>query len=361
METEELYRPYLRVIVLVDAKAYLKDIGVTEPTQDQLNQVQNMYAPIIINKYPDEFDISCTIEYSTDSTNGYQNCMVDITNLSASIRYQMLNKHYSKLKIQAGYLGRSYHYLDNVENNRLSTIYSGSIAWIGTNVQQRKNVVTRFIGVSTFSGDTAELYSTSYSISFNGSYNLYQLLRELVKNNHNPDFYLNKGSVDAIEITSETSSITLENLNDKLIKYSTTITYDFDNTSMYDTNYYIKLNSPSDPPTEYNTVKMDEGTGLIGIPTLQTGDNPTVKVECLFNPCLKIYNYVKLNNADIQLPNQSDYSSASSASYVGAYLDPTGYYKITKITYSLDTRGENFKQELETTPYNIYNRITGGN
>lgn len=359
METEELYRPYLRIIILIDAKAYLKDIGVTDPTQDQINKVQNMYPPIIINRYPDEFDISCTIEYSTDSTNGYQNCMIDITNLSAYVKYQMLNKHYAKLKVQAGYLGKDYRYTDNIENTKMSVIFSGSIAWIGTTIQQRKNIITRFIVVSTFSGDTAELYSTSYSVSFNGSYNLYQLLNELVKNNNNPDFYLNKGSVDAVELTSETSDITLENLNSKLDHYSTTVSYDFDSTSMYDNEYYIKLNSSEDIPTKYNTIELNENTGLIGIPTLQSGDNPTVKLECLFNPSLKIYNYVKLNNEDIQLPTQSDYSSASSASYIGSYLDPTGYYKITKITYSLDTRGENFKQELETSPYNIYERITG--
>lgn len=359
METEELYKPYLRVIILIDAKAYLRDNGVENPTQDQITKVQNMYAPIIINRYPDEFDISCTIEYSTDSTNGYQNCMVDITNLSAYIKYQMLNKHYAKLKVQAGYLGKNYFYTDSIENSKMSTVFSGSIAWVGTTVQQRKNIITRFIAVSTFSGDTAELYSTSYSVSFSGSYNLYQLLYELVKNNNNPDFYLNKGSVSAIELTSYTSNITLENLNSELDHYSTEVTYDFDIGSMYDTDYYIKLNSSQDAPTKYNTVEVNENTGLIGIPVLQSGSNPTVKLECLFNPCLKIYNYVKLNNEDIQLPTQSDYSSASSASYMGAYLDPTGYYKITKITYSLDTRGENFKQELETSPYNLYERITG--
>ena len=52
----------------------------------------------------------------------------------------------------------------------------------------------------------------------------------------------------------------------------------------------------------------------------------------------------------------------SSPAIFKGYLDNSnassgyGYYLVLKITYSLDSRGSNFIQEIEASPYELYNR-----
>lgn len=357
----ELYRPYIRLIIMVDPYSYCNDIGITNPDIDLINKIRNTYTPIIINRYPDEFDISCSIETGNIDNGSVSNitCEVSITNLSSYIKFQMLNKHYSKLKIQAGYLGQDYTYDSDISKYSLSTLFSGTIAWIGTTIEQRSNVITKMIGLANISTDTASIYNTAFSVSFSGSYNCYQLLRELVQNSNNPDFILNQSSINAIELTDEVGSVNINNINQILSKYSTITTYDFENSTLYDIDFYMKLNSSTIKPTEDNTIEINENTGLIGIPTLETGSTPVVKFDCLFNPALKLYNFVKINNYDIQMPTQSDPETALTATNVGNYLNYDGYYKIVKINYDLETRGSNFKQSIEASPYNIFKTTTG--
>lgn len=348
----------------------------------------DFYKPIEINIYPDDLELSCTIVRDCLQGNFALTCLIDVVNLSTYIKWQLLNKGYKYMIVTAGYLGDRYYDAEDKDSyieSRLKVIFKGRILWIGTEVDARKKVITRFLSVQNPS-QTFESMTEATSIRYDGGYNLYQLISDIVRVNNNPNVKLNLSDEDynqILETQIHISRFDRKSLDDILNQYGITISEGFDLTDgAISAESYIQMNSKKVPPDDNtNVVIVSEETGLINIPTLQkSGNYPAIRFKMLFDSRVKTFNYVKLRNSDIQLPLVDDPTDVTNLN-TGIYLDtsdiegvgvidseeytggkPTGwgYYLVLKITYSLESRGGNFIQEIEASPYNLYDQILGG-
>ena len=228
--------------------------------------------------------------------------------------------------------------------------------------------ITRFLSVQN-PAQVLDAYTKMMSIRFDAGYNLYQLISDVILMSNNPNVKLNLTDEDKnIIITTEENYNTynLRTLDDILNLYSIKIAEGYDLTLDYISNEtYLTMNSDRVPPDASNTIEVNENTGLINIPTLQSsGDYPTVRFKMMFDSRIKPFMYVKIRNADIQLVAVEDVTDVDNFN-TGIYLDygdnGYGYYLVLKITYSLDSRGGNFTQDIEASPYNLYNKIAQDN
>jgi hypothetical protein len=85
--------------------------------------------------------------------------------------------------------------------------------------------------------------------------------------------------------------------------------------------------------------ELNSETGMIGVPT-QVDYGATVKM--LMNPRIKIKDLIHVDNS--QIVNQA-FTSPGSPIYL---LDQSGMYRVTKITYTGDTRGNDWYTEVDT-------------
>lgn len=361
------YKPHIRIKIFADI-----------PSKD----VKEFYPPIIINRYPDDLEVNLTIERNLITGNFAWTLLLDVVNLNTFIKWQLLNKKYRYMIVYAGYLGLDYYKVpederDSFIESKLKVIYMGSMLWMGTIVDARKKVTTRFLSVQNPS-ESLTGYTEALTIRYDAGYNLYQLINDIVRTHNNPNVKLNISDSLYEEFTKTKitySEFNRKTFNDVLSLYGIQISYGDDHSySLGDEmlsyeklteNYYINLNSEQVAPTKDNSTLVTENTGLIDIPTLQMeGEYPVVRFKMLFDWRIKPFDYVKLKNSDIQLPIVSSSTDVKNFNS-GIYLDTTstdsgyGYYLVLKIVYSLDSRGENFVQEIEASPYNIYNRIIG--
>ena len=86
-------------------------------------------------------------------------------------------------------------------------------------------------------------------------------------------------------------------------------------------------------------VVLTHETGLVGTPE-QT--NEGIKVRCLLNPRLRISGRIKLDNASIQEAKTELKASAMRS----PAQDADGFYRILKVDYSGDTRGNDWYADL---------------
>lgn len=370
MSKVEFYKPHIRIKFFADVES---------------TQVASKYPPIVVNRYPDDLEIACTVVRDCLQGNFALTALLDIVNLNTYAKWQLLSKHYRYMIIYVGYLGRDYYNLeesaiDNYLDSRLKIVFKGYVVWMGNIVEARKKVTTRFLAVQN-PAESLSANTDSMSIKFSAGYNLYQLINDIVRNANNPNVKLNLSEGDYKEILKtevEYNNFHRKSIDSILNIYGITIQQGFDMTEGYITeSTYIQMNSRSLKPDEnLNVTVVTEETGLINIPTLQTtGQYPAIRFKMLFDPRVKTFEYVKLLNGDIQLP--SDVNSAEDVPNIansGYYLDSInvetdeldengnkklistgwGYYCVLKITYSLESRGGNFIQEIEASPYNIY-------
>lgn len=362
MSEIKYYKPHVRAVIYADV-----------PNKNLVE----FYPPIDINKYPDTLEVSCTVERNALTGNFALTLLFDVVNLNTYIKWQLLNKRYVGIIVYAGYLGTDYYDTEDkdkyIEAN-MKVIFKGSIAWMGTIVEARKKVTTRFLAVQNPTS-ALDAHIEALSIRFNAGYNLYQLINDVARVNNNPNIKLNIGDEDYKELLETNFTYDTSNSNDInhiLNQYSITITKGFDLTDNYiSEETYLQMNSEKVAPNDdENVVLVTEDTGLIDIPTLQAGSkSPTVRFKMLFDYRVMTFNYVKLRNSDIQLPQVDTVDSESIKNFnTGIYLDNSdgiggvsgyGYYLVVKIVYSLESRGDNFIQEIEAVPYNVYNKVTG--
>lgn len=351
----QFYKPHIKARIFADVPS---------------EEVAKFYPPIDINKYPDSLELSCTVVRDCLQGNFALTLLLDVVNLSTYIKWQILNKKYRYIIVYAGYLGTDYYDAEDKDKfmeSKLKIIFKGPILWMGTEVEARKKVTTRFLAVQN-PAESLSAYNESMSLRYEAGYNLYQLINDLARINNNPNIKLNLSTEDYTTLLD--NSVTIKNWRRKTIDsvlnlYGITITQGFDLTEgTISKETYIQMNSKRVLPDDRsNVVLVTEDTGLIDIPTLQnSGDYPVVRFKMLFNYNVKTFEYVKLKNSDIQLPLVDGVEDVTSLN-TGIYLDNSnvssgyGYYLVLKITYSLDSRGSNFIQEIEASPYELYNRI----
>jgi hypothetical protein len=84
-------------------------------------------------------------------------------------------------------------------------------------------------------------------------------------------------------------------------------------------------------------IELNPTSGLIGVPEQL---NYGVKGKCLLNPRIKINSLIHIDNSLIR---------AQQASQTAQYtLDNDGIYRVIKVAYSGDTRGDEWYTEFET-------------
>ena len=357
MSKLQFYKPHIKIKIFADIPS---------------EEVKQYYPPIEINKYPDTLEVSCTVVRDCLQGNFALTMLLDVVNLNTFIKWQLLNKKYRYIMIYAGYLGTDYYEQsdkDNYIDSNLKILFKGDIVWMGTVVEARKKVTTRFLAVQN-PAQTLSSYNEQMSLRYEAGYNIYQLINDIARLNNNPNIKLNLSEEDYEEVL-ETDVIydnsKRKSLDEILNMYGITIQQGFDLTEgAISKETYIMMNSKRREPKDgENVVLVTEDTGLINIPTLQVSDNPTVRFNMLYDYRVSTFNYVKLRNSDIQLPVISDANAEqiTTVGNTGRFLDTSdgssgfGYYLVLKITYSLDSRGGNFIQEIEASPYNIYNTI----
>ncbi len=356
------YKPHIRITFYANIN-----------TKDEAN----LFPPIVVNKYPDDLEITCTIDRDALTGNFAMKCLVDIVNLNTYTKWQLINHRYQYIEVCAGYLGTDYYSQDDKDTyiqSKLKVLFRGPILWVGTIVEARKKVTTRFLSVQNYA-QSLDASLQALSIRYNAGYNLYQLIRDAVGLVYNTDAKLNLNEKDKEQLITTTvvyDSNNIKSIEDILNLYSITITEGYDMNEGQTVQSYLQMNSEASPPVEdqsqgeVNVVDVNENTGLINIPTLQSsGDYPTLRFTMMFDYRVKLFNYVKIENADVQLPVLEDIEDVTKLNY-GQYLDAEvvgdtitgkGFYLVKKITYSLESRGGNFTQEIEASPYDIYNQI----
>jgi hypothetical protein len=101
-----------------------------------------------------------------------------------------------------------------------------------------------------------------------------------------------------------------------------------------------------------NAIMLNSATGLIGMPTLETGG---VYARSLINPQLKVNSLVKIDQASIQglLPQLGPNGQPTPGTTPNDIGNPTmpnlaanGVYKVFEISVDGDTRGQNWYQDL---------------
>lgn len=356
--SKKLFKSFLRITITPNLLNVFKEIETSKGrslTKKEKESIRDLYPPVVINKYPDEFTCSCNI---TREATAVTQMVLSITNLSAYIRLHLLNAKYNKITVEAGYLGLGWRTGQPIDESDLSIIFKGSILWMGTQVEARKNITTQFVCISGTT-ESLEAYSGLMAMNYQAGYNLYQLIHEVYVNASNPDIKLNLSENDANKLLETTTgAIKPHELGSILKNFSIDMTYDWEGTDTCDLDDYINLNSSDSVPEEDAIHNINENTGLIDMPSLQ-GER-TIKFKMLFNSNIKIFDYIKLNNYDIQLPMVEDASGDSlSKANSGYYLDPDGIYRINRLDYSLSTRGSDFFIEVTAVAKDIYSQVTG--
>lgn len=354
----KLFKRHLRITIYPDlGKLFLQreeNLG-RKLTEEEKYDIQDLYPPVVINKYPDEFTVSCSIVRAVQPAHLATQLVLDVTNLSAFTRLHILNAQYKRICIEAGYLGKHWEYGDPIQDGDLDILFKGSIVWMGTTVEARRNIVTRFVGIA---GNTEALsaYSNLMGLNYQAGYNLYQLVHEVYVNSDNPDIKLNLSDEDRNKLLQTTTGVIKPtDLGQVLKNQSIDMTYEWEGTGTIDSDVYINLNSKDNEGEVY---PINETTGLIDMPSLQGERN--IKFKMLLNSKMKILDYVRLNNYDIQLPtldstDEEDLKKANS----GFYLDREGLYRITRISYALNTRGTSFVMDIEAVARDVYAQMTG--
>lgn len=373
-EYDYLFKPTLRITIYPDLakifEEYTSRRGTDLTSEDKL-KIQNMYPPIVLNKYPDEFSCNCSI---TRKVGAVSELILEVLNLSAYSRLHILNANYKCITVEAGYLGPNWksewnndlnytggYFYDNnkgvsYRETNLKILFKGHILWMTTEVQSKKEITTKFIAISGTT-ETLSAYSNLMSVSYDAGYNLYQLIHEVYVNSDNPDIKLNISEENRDKLLEiPQGNVNPYTLSSVLSKFSINMNYDWEGTGSYSMDDYIYISDPS----KIDNVPVhivNEETGLIDLPSL---DNQKIKFKMIFNPDFKVFDLVKLNNYDIKLPSISDASGESLAkAYSGKYLDSGGIYRINEIIYTLNTRGSDFCMEITAIALGIYDTITG--
>ena len=112
-----------------------------------------------------------------------------------------------------------------------------------------------------------------------------------------------------------------------------------DNTQLYFNNGKVNLTSVTDLNKD-DIIYLDSTSGLIGTP--QQSDY-YVTFQCLLNPRIDCDKLVKIPNEQIL---EMEYSTGTNAIYM---LDSEGIYRIIKVTYSGDTRGQDWYIDCTAT------------
>lgn len=353
----KLFKRHLRITIFPDLNPLFeqrkKALG-RELTNDEKLGIQELYPPVIINRYPDEFTVKCSIVRESAKTT---QLVLDIVNLSAFIRFHILNAQYKRITVEAGYLGKHWKLGDSIDDADLDILFKGSLLWMGTSVEARKNITTRFVGIA---GSTEGLSSYSYlmALNYQAGYNLEQLIHEVYVNSDNPDIKLNLSEEDKnLLLETTTGAIKPTDLGQVLKNFSIDMVYDWEGTSTFEVDDYINLSSVDNIGNVY---PINENTGLIDMPSLQGDRN--LRFSILLNSKIRLFDYVRLNNYDIQLPLLDDTSGESlSKANSGYYLDKEGIYRIMRISYSLETRGTPFTMEIDAVARDIYGqRVMNG-
>lgn len=349
----KLYNRYLRVTIYPDLNPIFiqvqEELG-RELTEDEKYVIQSYYPPVVINQNPDDFKMTCAIVRTVSKAT---QLLLDITNLSAFIRLHLLNAKYKRISIEAGYLGADWSEGSVLRDSDLDILFKGSLIWMGTKIEARKNVVTRFVGISG-NAEALASYPGLMALNYQAGYNLYQLIREVHLNSYNPDIRLNIPEEEKeLLLETTTGAVKPTDLGQILDNFSIDMTYDWSGTSAFDTDDYINFNSPDNDGKIY---PVNSETGLINIPSLQ-GERK-LKFTMLLNSKIKLFDYVRLNNYDINLPLLDDWTQLEKANS-GYYLDREGIYRISRITYGLNSRGTSFTMEVEAIARDIYEQVVG--
>jgi hypothetical protein len=349
----KLYNRYLRVTIFPDLNPLFekraREIRRALTYEEKL-KIQSLYPPVIINKNPDEFRVACSI---IRESNKATQLVLEITNLSAFIRLHILNASYKRITVEAGYLGSAWKLGNTVRDADLDILFKGSLIWMGTKIEARKNVITSFLGISG-NAEALASYPGLMALNYQAGYNLYQLINEIYINSNNPDIRLSITEEDKQKLLETTTgAVKPTDLGQILKNFSIDMIYDWSGTSTFDVDDYINLNSSEN---EQKIYPINSETGLINIPSMN-GDRRLV-FSMILNSKIKLFDYVRLNNYDINLPLLDDWTNLDKANS-GYYLDKEGIYRIMRISYSLDSRGNDFIMEVEAIARDVYAQTTG--
>ena len=349
----KLFNKHIRVTIFPDLNPLFLEKSNSlgrELTYKEKLAIQELYPPVVINKYPDEFTISCSIiRESTAVTK----LVLDILNLSAVTRLHVLNAKYKRITVEAGYLGNMWKLGDKLQDQDLTILFKGSLLWMGTVIEARRNIKTSFVAIAG-SAEALSAYSNLMALNYQAGYNLYQLIHEIYVNSNNPDIKLNLSEEDKNKLLETTTGAVKPTDMGKILKnFSIDMTYSWEGTETFTVDDWINLNSADNVGDIY---PVNAETGLKDIPSLQGDRN--LEFNMLLNPKIKVLDYVRLNNYDINLPLVTDWTNLDKANS-GYYLDKEGIYRILRISYSLESRGSSFSMKVEAVARDVYAQMQG--
>jgi hypothetical protein len=237
-----------------------------------------------------------------------------IYNLSAKSENAIIQEG-SRIVIEAGYEGDQY-----------GIIFDGNIL---QPIREKENGNTYKLTLVSIDGDAF----------YNGGFIVLSLVKGQTARSQ-IDTCTNKSSVSAQQnfISQSLSSARLTRgkvLFGQSKKYLRQISKS-ENASFYIDDGKVNIIKATDFKSN-EIIELNPSSGLIGVPEQL---NYGVSGKCLLNPRIKINSLIHIDNSLIR---------AQKASQTAQYtLDNDGIYRVIKVTYSGDTRGENWYTEFET-------------
>lgn len=114
------------------------------------------------------------------------------------------------------------------------------------------------------------------------------------------------------------------------------------NSTAYMDNGELKFFNPSEPGKDQQTWEVNPETGMIGDPKQSSYQ---ILVRTLLNPRIRLQDFIHLDNSMIRVQELG----ITSLPFM---LEPSGNYQVVEITYTGDTRGQEWYSEIKAITKN---------
>lgn len=273
--------------------------------------------------------------------------VLSIYNLPVEHRRRIIVNRYNNLQVDFGY---------EDEGGTLSTLFKGNVVRLQYERESPETTVTKIYSYEN--GDFVQYGFYSGTLEQNA--NIVDVVDTIC--NYIDEDDTSEGQVIPYQIDTSISNITLPSSMSlycaktealQRVADECNVEYQLKNGGVYFTQKESdegKINAVTFTKVVENN-KIVSTSGLIGIPTLTSEG---LQFECLINPLIDIYSYVKMDNSIISISQTSESDFQPEAEF-GAQLDSNGLYKITGLEINATNGSGQNKMKATALARNAYN------
>lgn len=271
--------------------------------------------------------IRCTFSMKKTMLRNSSSGSITLWNLTPELEAQIISDGV-ELVLEAGYEGST------------SIIFAGTIV---QPIRGKENGTDYFLKLICLDGDSY------YNLAFSkGTIESNQTKRELAKQTLRASNYKDLStsvSVTDLEDIPDISTVDMSSPRSerpKVVFGRTSKIIDelarMGNSMSYMDNGELKFFTVDTEVDRSNAWEINSSTGMIGCPEQSSYQ---VIVRTLLNPKIRIKDFIHLDNKSIRVEELDVIGS------LAFYLEPTGYYQVIEISYSGDTRGNDWYSTIK--------------